>query len=70
MNRRSVLGASAITILGLAVIPDSVIAQQATMVTPEVRQALARPRASCASAFMPTVHFRWFATPCLSRSPD
>jgi polar amino acid transport system substrate-binding protein len=41
MNRLSILCVSTITLLGLAVIPDSVIAQQATMVTPEVRQGLA-----------------------------
>ena len=40
MNRRSVRAVSAISILGLAVIPDSVVGQQRTTVTPEVRQAL------------------------------
>jgi polar amino acid transport system substrate-binding protein len=48
MNRRSVLGISAIAVLGLAVIPSGVIAQQKMLkeqitntATPEVRQALA-----------------------------
>jgi polar amino acid transport system substrate-binding protein len=41
MNRFRALGVAAITILGLAPTADGVIAQQMTMVTPEVRQALA-----------------------------
>ena len=40
VNRRSVRAVSAISILGLAVIPDSVVGQPRTTVTPEVRQAL------------------------------
>ncbi len=41
MKRRSVLGVSAITLLGLSVFSGSLIAQQINTVTPEVRQALA-----------------------------
>jgi polar amino acid transport system substrate-binding protein len=41
MSRLSVLGASAIAILGLAPISDGVIAQQVTTATPEIRLALA-----------------------------
>jgi len=74
MNRRSILGVSAITVLGLAVIPGGAIAQQRMPQRATYHHANAGKTAGARALgqasrrpSIPAVRFRWFATPCRAR---